>query len=200
MTEPTDPELVVHRRAAGFVQIDNRAVNDDRLSFRARGLLLWLLGRPPGWRYSTHRMPSPTEGRDAVRTAMRELESAGYVRRRRVNGAGGKVTTVTEVAELPELMPPPPGTAQPAPVGPAPAGPAPVSPASQTDRRRLRKEESQDRGLSAGSPARRRRPLRAADVRLRGQGAAPSAEYLAAREAIGRPSRAGEVDVVQRDP
>lgn len=36
--------------ADNFTIIANRVIRDQRLSFRARGVLVYLLSMPPGWR------------------------------------------------------------------------------------------------------------------------------------------------------
>lgn len=90
----------------GYVVLPNAAATDRRLSFRARGLLAYMLSRPPSWRFNADRLAAETEGegREAVRTAMRELGRAGYYRCTRVQTHGG-FRMVTEVAALPELLP-----------------------------------------------------------------------------------------------
>lgn len=94
--------------SGGFVVLPNEAVNDRRLSFRARGLLAYMLARPPGWRFHADRLAADTaaEGRDAVRTALRELSRLGYYRATRVRQPAGTFVMVTEVAATPELLPP----------------------------------------------------------------------------------------------
>jgi len=73
-----------HKRTKEFVVIANSVARDANLSLRARGLLLTLLSLPDGWNTSTVAVARDTkEGRDAVRTAARELEVAGYLVRER---------------------------------------------------------------------------------------------------------------------
>ncbi|RIK03508.1 MAG: replication protein, partial [Acidobacteria bacterium] len=38
------------RLADNFTILSNAAINDGRLSFRARGVLMWLLSKPADWR------------------------------------------------------------------------------------------------------------------------------------------------------
>ena len=60
-----------------------RVLQDKRISFRARGILGYLLSLPDGWEASAERIAhETTEGRDAVATALKELERAGYLARR----------------------------------------------------------------------------------------------------------------------
>lgn len=85
-----------------FTTIDRETVNDERLSFRARGVLAWLLDKPDDWRCESDAIArAGTEGREAIRTALRELEQVGYLERRRVQGEGGRWATIVEVRERP---------------------------------------------------------------------------------------------------
>ena len=85
-----------------FTTVDRRAVNDQRLSFRARGVLIWLLDKPNGWRVDSKSIAASTrEGRDAIRTALRELEECGYITRERMRAERGRWITETVVREIP---------------------------------------------------------------------------------------------------
>lgn len=85
-----------------FAVVDSRTINDERLSMRARGVLVWLLEKPDGWRVSADAIArSTTEGRDAIRTALRELEEHGYLRRERTQDPEtGQWSTESVVSEL----------------------------------------------------------------------------------------------------
>jgi len=96
--------VIRHASRRKFTQVDRRAVNRADLSFRALGVLVWLLDKPDGWRgFNAEAMADGAgrEGRDAVRTALRELEAAGYVVRERVQGSGGQWVTETWIYEHP---------------------------------------------------------------------------------------------------
>ena len=108
MSESTDSgndgeELVVHR-LTGYTNVPNDLTNDPRLSFREVGVLVWMLGRPPRWRFAADRTAarSPREGREAILTSLRLLRAAGYVHVTKVRGEGGKIVTRTEVADWPK--------------------------------------------------------------------------------------------------
>jgi len=65
---------------------------DTRLSMRARGVMAFLLTRGPGESSSAETLALHTpegEGRDALRTALKELALLGYMKRRRVPGLAG---------------------------------------------------------------------------------------------------------------
>ncbi|NKT91714.1 replication protein [Rhodococcus hoagii] len=91
------------RRADHFTILSNAVLNDSRLSFRARGVLMWLLSKPADWRTRSESIAgqSPTEGRDAIRTAMRELESLGYLVRQKIQDDRGRWRTLQTIFEEP---------------------------------------------------------------------------------------------------
>jgi hypothetical protein len=81
-------------------------INDGRLSFRALGLLAYILDKPDDWRITavdlaeTHK-----EGRDAVLTALAELEAAGYLARTKQQDAQGRWSTSSVVTDDPASAP-----------------------------------------------------------------------------------------------
>lgn len=116
------------RPATGWTVFDNRTLRDTRLSFRARGLLCYLLSFPDNWTVNSEIIARDTsEGRDAIRTALRDLEGAGYVTRRTERSGLGHLITVTTVFDRPvdnsgdsEWIRRPPTTGLPAPDNQAP--------------------------------------------------------------------------------
>ncbi len=76
-----------------FAQIDRAPLEDARLSWRAKGILAYLLSKPSGWTVrADDLLKKGTEGRDAVRAAMGELRDCGYAELRMMRGAGGEAT------------------------------------------------------------------------------------------------------------
>ena len=88
-----------------FTILRNVVLRDETLSFRARGILACVLSRPDDWRTTSETLAKQSggrEGRDAIRTALKELERAGYLRRYKVNDkATGQITTVTYIFDEP---------------------------------------------------------------------------------------------------
>ena len=84
--------MIIHgpRPTRDFTVLPNRVIRDDHLSYRARGLLCYLLSMPPDWEISSSRLALISgEGRDAIRTALRELIAVGYMELQKHQGAGG---------------------------------------------------------------------------------------------------------------
>lgn len=93
-------------RRKRYTSIDRRALNDARLSFRARGVLAWLLDKPDDWRSNADTIAKAgREGRDAIRAALTELQECGYLKRNPHRKAG-KWATEWTVYELPNSVEP----------------------------------------------------------------------------------------------
>jgi hypothetical protein len=96
------------KRTKGYTTIPNSTLCDHRLSFRARGVLAFLLAKPDDWETRTTDLPAHgKEGRDAVRTALKELRDLGYMDQEREqyrDEESGKWLwrTVTIVRDFPE--------------------------------------------------------------------------------------------------
>lgn len=90
------------RREHFFVQVPRETIRDSRLSFRARGLLAYLLDQPDGWDVRSETLAAEsTEGREAVRTALRELGRYGYYRLERRRTRDGRNLMGTSISETP---------------------------------------------------------------------------------------------------
>ncbi len=72
-----------------FTQIPNVYLRDSRLSLRARGLFALLLSNIEGWQLTVAQLQKENpEGRDAIRSAILELEELGYLRREQTRVKG----------------------------------------------------------------------------------------------------------------
>ena len=87
---------------SGWTLLDNRTLNDGRLSFRARGVLAFILSKPDNWRTSAAALTrQASEGRDAITTALSELEAAGYLERVRTQDSAGRWKTENVIYDRP---------------------------------------------------------------------------------------------------
>lgn len=85
-----------------FTTIENELLNDDRLSFRARGVAAFLMSKPDGWNIRQEFIVRQgTEGRDAIRTSMRELVEYGYAKIYKTQDEKGHWRTETRISDYP---------------------------------------------------------------------------------------------------
>lgn len=88
-----------------FTQIPNEWLRDTRLSFKARGVLAMIMSHREGWSLSINSIASQNqEGKDAIRSAIQELETAGYLHRTQIN-EGGKFGEAVWVTQDPSDLP-----------------------------------------------------------------------------------------------
>ena len=70
--------------------MSNYHLRDENLTLKAKGLLSQMLSLPDGWDYTlTGLAKINREGKDAIRTAVQELEQAGYIIRRQTHDSAG---------------------------------------------------------------------------------------------------------------
>lgn len=78
----------------GFAQVPNAWIRDKRLTYTARGVLIWMLSHDAGYEITIRGMAAGTmHGVAALRTAVGELERAGYLKRYRRRDRGRIVGT-----------------------------------------------------------------------------------------------------------
>jgi hypothetical protein len=115
-----------------FVIMDQRAVEDDRLSWAARGLLCYLLSRPDDWKVMVNDLRKRGNlGRDGVYRLLRELRTVGYARFLRLRDRNGRIRggiyIIREIAESPDPELPDTGFPQTAVPGSANPGALPTT-------------------------------------------------------------------------
>lgn len=74
----------VHKKN-NYSIISNNAINDDRLSWKARGILIYLLSKPGNWEPKLKDLINNSEkdGEVSVKNALKELRVCGYAVLRR---------------------------------------------------------------------------------------------------------------------
>ena len=94
-------------RTSDYTVMSNYHLRDKRLSLKAKGLLSQMLSLPEDWDYTLAGLCYINrESKDAIRTAIHELEQAGYIRRRQTTDSGGKFAgNVYTIYERPQGPP-----------------------------------------------------------------------------------------------
>lgn len=90
-------------RRVRYSVISTIAIEDRRLSFKARGLLCYLLSKPDNWTIRTGELVNASEadGRDAVRAGLLELRSAGYLVFVKKRDGAGRISSSYTLYEEP---------------------------------------------------------------------------------------------------
>jgi hypothetical protein len=100
----TESSVIIRRRVSrDFTTLPNDLIRDYRLSWKALGLLVFVLSLPEDFRLRlSHLAKQKKTGRDATRAGLKELEVAGYLTIRRERGERGKFSQVVwEVTDSP---------------------------------------------------------------------------------------------------
>lgn len=75
----------------GFTQIPNHIIKDERLSWKAKGIYLHLVSKPPVWSYYVEEIiKSSKDAKTSVQSGIKELEEYGYLKRVKTKGDNGK--------------------------------------------------------------------------------------------------------------
>ena len=110
--------MAVYRveRTRDYTVMSNHHLKDTSLSLKAKGLLSLMLSLPDDWNFNMRGLSSICkEGLEAIGSALKELEKAGYMVRNQLRGANGRITdTEYIIYERPQ---------EPAPADPDTAGP-----------------------------------------------------------------------------
>lgn len=82
----------VYKESGNFVTVHKNFIHDDNLSWKAKGILLYLLSRPDDWQiYETELVRHSTDGLSGLKTGIKELEKVGYIQRTRKRDDKGRL-------------------------------------------------------------------------------------------------------------
>ena len=113
-------------RNKGYTVMSNHHLRNKELTLKAKGLLSQMLSLPEDWDYTLAGLSQINrESIDAIRTAVWELEKAGYIKRRQGRDEKGKMTAI-EYTIYEQPQPPddtPPGLDNPTLENPTPGNP-----------------------------------------------------------------------------
>ena len=95
--------IIRKHKNSNFTVVDNEILKNNKLSLKAKGLLVILLSLPDDWGFSVSGLSSLSkDGRDSTRSTLKELENNGYLKMEQTkndDGMFGKV--VYNVYEVP---------------------------------------------------------------------------------------------------
>jgi DnaD/phage-associated family protein len=94
---------VVKSKDNPYVMIDRRPIENQKLSFKAKGILTYLLSRPDGWEVSVADLiKRGTDGEAGIRAGLKELKNAGHMKYSTSRKAGRITGWLIEVYEVPD--------------------------------------------------------------------------------------------------
>ena len=97
----------IEKREQPFAQIDKRAINDNKLSAKSKGILIYLLSKPNDWQLNINDLTNNfTDGINSIRSGINELIDAGYIMRQNITENGKFAGVNYVVFEIPELNKP----------------------------------------------------------------------------------------------
>lgn len=76
-----------------YFALSNAVITDPRISFKAKGILAYLLSKPDDWKvYQSDIVKQSTDGEFSVRKGVDELIAAGYIVRRSIRDEKGRIS------------------------------------------------------------------------------------------------------------
>ena len=86
--------ILRNRSQGNFTVITNNIFRDERLSNKAVGMLCKMLSLPDSWEFSEKGLQAimHKDGQASIRSGLKELQDAGYLRRYRVRDDSGRLT------------------------------------------------------------------------------------------------------------
>lgn len=108
------------KRKVNFTTVSNDFLQDANLSWKAKGMIVYILSLPPGWVLNISDLKNRSkDGRDSTAAGLRELMENGYCRRLILRSDGGTFGGYDyEVSDIKEFEPEQPETENPYTVEP----------------------------------------------------------------------------------
>ena len=102
-----DEVIRVRKRPNNFVMLDKTFLEDDRLSFKAKGILAYLLSKPDNWKVIVGNLVKYSkDGKSAVYAGLKELKECGYYMKTPIRSEDGRRISRWEstVYEMPDSL------------------------------------------------------------------------------------------------
>lgn len=102
-----DEVIRVRKRPNNFVMLNKTFLEDDRLSFKAKGILAYLLSKPDNWKVIVGNLVKYSkDGKSAVYAGLKELKECGYYVKTPIRSEDGRRISRWEstVYEMPDSL------------------------------------------------------------------------------------------------
>lgn len=101
------PYFIREPRDRSYTVVDNTFIRDERLSWRAKGLFTYLLSLPEDWKiYLSEIQKHSIDGETALRSAVSELVTYGYLETERRKDSSGRWCGIEyKIIEIPQESP-----------------------------------------------------------------------------------------------
>ncbi len=156
----TEVLFIREKKERDFTVINNTCLKDQRLSWKAKGLFCYILSLPEDWQIHLSEIENhATDGRDSLRTAVKELKDYGYLQAKQLKNPDGTFSaTLFKVIEKPQNSP---RTENPSTENPSTENPQTENPKLQnTDiKNYLKKQKTNETKENARARARDEAPL-----------------------------------------
>lgn len=98
------------RPEGNFTVLHNHVLRDPRLSYKARGLLAYILSMPDNFRFTVELLTRTSpDGRQSVISGMRELRDTGYLTIRKIQSSDGRWRTESTIHDCAQTVDEPVG-------------------------------------------------------------------------------------------
>lgn len=90
------------KKETNYVVLDKYFINDIKLSWKAKGIMAYMLSKPDNWTfYIDELVKHSADGKSSFRSGFKELQDYGYVKRMRTRNKKGTFDWETIVQERP---------------------------------------------------------------------------------------------------
>lgn len=82
MLEGENVSIYRVKKNNNYTVMDRTALNDERLSWKAKGIIAYMLSMPDDWKFYVSEISQHAkDGEDSLRTGIKELKTLGYIKR-----------------------------------------------------------------------------------------------------------------------
>lgn len=99
--------IVRVEKNTNYSVVNNTGLRDERLSWKAKGILAYILTLPDDWVFYREEIATHAkDGIDSLRSGMKELKEFGYLKRRPIRDEKNKIVSwETVIHEVPQVDP-----------------------------------------------------------------------------------------------